>query len=63
MSRKLPPKIIKEHFEKGKNKYHWDLAWIIWGKVSRIRGRDLRDSDGKVIEIIECKEDESTGSL
>lgn len=57
MSHKPAPKIIKERFEKGKSPYHWDLGFLIWGKVSRVNGRDLRDSDGKVIEIIKCKED------
>lgn len=50
MSKKPPPKIIKERFEKGKSPYHWDLAWIVFGRVTRTRGLDNRDEEGKIIE-------------
>lgn len=50
MSRKLPPKIDKQGYQKVKGPYRWDLGFLIWGRVTRTKGVDNRDEEGKIIE-------------
>lgn len=50
MSKKPAPKIDKNGHQNVKGRYHWDLGWIVFGRVTRTRGLDNRDEEGKIIE-------------
>lgn len=50
MSKKTLPKIDKNGHQNVKGRYHWQLADLVFGRVTRTRGLDNRDEEGKIIE-------------